>query len=131
MVYFCVRLNAQKMFHRLFLYLPALLLLLASCSSGKNQHNHSNQQNPADTVVDDALRQQLADYIKQKPQADHLGLYVYDLTADKPVFGYREQAPMPPASCMKLISGVAAMHLLTDTYFYRTTLYTTAYCRAM
>ena len=114
MVYFCVRLNAQKMFHRLFLYLPALLLLLASCSSGKNQHNHSKQQNPADTVVDEALRRQLADYVEQKQQADHLGLYVYDLTADKPVFGYREQAPMPPASCMKLISGVAAMHLLTD-----------------
>ena len=124
MVYFCVRLNAQKMFHRLFLYLPALLLLLASCSSGKNQHNHSNQQSPADTVVDDAIRRQLTDYVEQKQQADHLGFYVYDLTADKPVFGYREQAPMPPASCMKLISGVAAMHLLTDKYFYRTTLYT-------
>lgn len=111
------------MFHRLFLYLPALLLTLTSCSSGKNQHNKNNLQSSADTVVDEALRQQLADYVEQKRQADHLGLYIYDLTADKPVFRYREQAPMPPASCMKLISGVAALHLLTDKYLYRTTLY--------
>lgn len=106
-----------------FLYVSAFLLTLGSCTGRHHDTDKTSAISPSDTLVDDSLRQHLSDYVEKKQPSDHLGLYVYDLTADKPIFGYREQALMPPASCMKLISGAAAMHLLTNSYKYLTTLF--------
>lgn len=51
-----------------------------------------------------------------------LGLYVYDLTADAPVFAHGEQQQLRPASCQKILTTVAALRTLGTDYRYRTTL---------
>ena len=70
--------------------------------------------------VDDTLRQNLQDFVECRAPQDRLGLLVYDLTADKPVYGYRAEALMPPASCMKVLTGLAALHLMGTDYAYTT-----------
>ena len=51
-----------------------------------------------------------------------LGLYVYDLTADAPLFAHNAQQVMRPASCQKVITAVAALTQLGTDYMLRTPL---------
>ncbi len=53
----------------------------------------------------------------------HSAIYLLDLTADKPVYWYNKDSLMHSASCMKLLSGVAGLHLLGTDYKYETRLY--------
>ena len=50
--------------------------------------------------------------------------HVYDLTAAKSVYGCNEKESLPTASCMKLLTGVAGLHLLGTKYKYKTSVYT-------
>ncbi len=52
-----------------------------------------------------------------------LGLYVYDLTADKPLFGKGEEQLLRPASTQKLVTAITALDLLGVDYCYRTAMY--------
>lgn len=52
-----------------------------------------------------------------------LGLYVYDLTADVPVFALGEHQRLRPASNEKLVTAIAALFRLGTDYQYRTRLY--------
>lgn len=54
-----------------------------------------------------------------------LGLYVYDLTADRPLYARGERQCMRPASCMKVMTAVTALQRLGGDYKYRTELYRT------
>lgn len=45
-----------------------------------------------------------------------LGLYVYDLTANAPLFAHNEKHRMRPASCQKLVTSIAALHFLGSQY---------------
>lgn len=51
-----------------------------------------------------------------------VGLYVYDLTADAPIFAHGEHQQLRPASCEKLITAISALQLLGTDYNYTTTL---------
>lgn len=53
-----------------------------------------------------------------------LGLYVYDLTADAPVFAQGEHQQLRPASCQKILTAVTALSRLGTDYKYTTRLYT-------
>ena len=52
----------------------------------------------------------------------HVGIYVYDLTDDCPVFQYDHQHRLRPASTMKLVTAITAMSTLGVDYRYRTLL---------
>lgn len=54
-----------------------------------------------------------------------LGLYVYDITADRPLYAHGERQCLRPASCMKIMTAVAALQRLGGDYKYRTELYRT------
>ncbi len=52
-----------------------------------------------------------------------LGLYIYDLTAEKPLFEKGTDQLLRPASTQKLVTAIAALDLLGTDYTYRTLLY--------
>ena len=54
-----------------------------------------------------------------------LGLYVYDITADRPLYARGERQCLRPASCMKVMTAVTALHHLGGDYKYKTELYRT------
>lgn len=51
-----------------------------------------------------------------------VGIYVYDLTADVPVFARGEHQQLRPASCEKLVTAISALHHLGTDYRYTTTM---------
>ncbi len=55
-------------------------------------------------------------------QRTQLGLYVYDLTADKPLFAHNIHQQMRPASCQKLVTAISALKVLGSDFCFRTTL---------
>ena len=71
-------------------------------------------------TVDTALVSRLADFAsKQRPEGK-FAFHVYDITADKDVYGCNDTLALPSASCMKLLSGVAGLKLLGADYHYWT-----------
>lgn len=53
-----------------------------------------------------------------------VGIYVYDLTADKPLFAHGEEQQLRPASNEKLITAISALTFLGTDYRYETKLFT-------
>lgn len=51
------------------------------------------------------------------------GLYVYDLTTDRPVFACGERQQLRPASNQKVVTAIAALKLLGTDFRYATSLY--------
>lgn len=51
-------------------------------------------------------------------KVSQLGLYVYDLTDDAPLYAYNESQRMRPASCQKVVTAVSALALLGTDYCY-------------
>lgn len=72
------------------------------------------------TVLTARLHDLLQDELFERTQ---VGLYVYDLTTDTPLFRHNERQLMRPASCQKLVTSVAALALLGTDYNYETTLH--------
>lgn len=68
------------------------------------------------TVALDGL---LADPLFERTQ---VGLYVYDLTADVPLYAHGERQLLRPASCQKLVTAITALDLLGTGYLYATRL---------
>ena len=56
-------------------------------------------------------------------QTSQLGLMVWDLTADSLLFGHNHRQTMRPASTMKLVTAISALHHLGRNYRFRTSLY--------
>ncbi len=54
-----------------------------------------------------------------------VGLYVYDLTADKPIFEHNTRQLMRPASNQKVLTAITALSALGGNYRLRTTLHFT------
>ncbi len=106
--------------------LPLALAVLVAACGGKEKKNNSvgkkGQTSPLS--VDTSLQSRLKAFSAQPRVKGRFGLYVYDLTADKPVTAVDIDHAQPVASCTKLLSGVAALHKLGAGYTYRTTLYT-------
>lgn len=52
-----------------------------------------------------------------------VGLYIYDLTAGRPLVRCGERLTLRPASCQKLVTAIAALSILGTDYRYETALY--------
>ena len=87
-----------------------------------------------DSVVVDSIEQQLPwpnclqvrlDSMMRDPLLDYtqLGLMVWDLTDDRPLFSYNQKQLLRPASTMKLLTAITALDRLGVNYQYRTSLY--------
>lgn len=104
--------------------IAAAALLTVSCGGGKQHDKPAPAVHKATVSIDTALRSRLKVFASKPRPQGNFGLYVYDITAQKPVFGSNEHQPQPSASCMKLLSGVAGLHLLGTRYLYPTSVYT-------
>lgn len=107
---------------RLLIIATLLLIVMAGCSHNKKTATTAAPK--PDIPVDTALQSRLAEFAAKPRVQGQLGIYVYDLTADKPVFGMNEGQSLPVASCTKLLTTVAGLHLLGSNYRYSTSLYT-------
>ena len=67
------------------------------------------------------------DSLMQDPflQKSQLGLYIYDLTKQKPLFEHGKKQSMRPASTMKVLTAVTALAQLGTDYQYTTRLFMT------
>lgn len=98
--------------------------VLSSC--GGKEKSASGDASDADNgiKVDTALVSRLDKFASAPRPNGRFGLYVYDLTAAKPVFAVDADGAQPIASNMKLLCGVAALDRLGADYKYATAVYT-------
>lgn len=107
------------------LYVVFLALAFASCGGkDKKPTTKTAVAQSTNIPIDDTLRQQLDKFANKPRVKGRFGLCVYDLTAQKMVYAMNEKEPIPSASCLKLLTGVAAYHLLGTRYCYSTSLFT-------
>lgn len=105
--------------------LGALATNMLSACGGKEKPAKTKAGDDKDTIaVDTALTSRLKKFSEAPRPSGRFGLYVYDLTAAKPVFATDADHSQPVASNMKLLCGVAALHRLGANYKYVTSLYT-------
>ncbi len=98
-----------------------VMSLMASCG-GKDEPAavSPKKPKPATIRIDQNLKQRLVEFAHKPRTSGRFGLCVYDLTASQLVYAFNENEPIPSASCMKLLSGVAGYHLLGTKYNYET-----------
>ncbi|WP_028909950.1 D-alanyl-D-alanine carboxypeptidase [Prevotella sp. AGR2160] len=111
------------------LYIGVAAALLAPALSSCGNHNDKIKKTQNTTTakkaaqVDTAVVSRLKKFAAEPRCKGQFAFYVYDITADKPVFGVNEKQPLHSASCLKLISGTAGLHLLSTKYLYYTALF--------
>lgn len=99
--------------------------VLYGCGNKSEENKPTTpQQQAAKVMVDTQLKARLDDFAHKPRPRGAFGFDVYDLTADKPVYSFQAHQVQPSASCLKLLSGVAGLHLLGTKYLYATSLYT-------
>ena len=123
---YITRIERERGICRGLFFLALVLLLFASCGGKKSDDTKTDTQGKGNNIaVDTALQSRLKKFATAPRCKGLFGFYVYDLTADKPVYGERQKVTMSSASCLKLITGVAGLHLLGTDYSYPTSLWTT------
>ena len=80
--------------------------------------------------IDERLKTRIDSFIAAQPHVGTLAIMVYDITADRPVYEYKADTLMRPASCMKLLSSIATLKYFGRSYTYRNRLYTTGIMKA-
>lgn len=106
--------------------LPALVVLslsLASCGHSDKSKKHADAEAEQLPEVSQKLRSGLKEFAERPRVKGQFGFYVYDLSAKKPVYGVGQDQYMSSASCLKLITAVAGLHLLGTDYMFRTAIY--------
>ena len=65
-----------------------------------------------------SAKQQALDLLCQSPlfETTQIGLYVYDLTDEQPLYAVNAAHRMRPASCQKIVTAVTALHFLQGNY---------------
>ena len=111
----------------LFLYIILASFLFSSCGKKKDA-KIQNTQTTERTTETRAGEQTISDtkYLTDKLDAlyknirisGNVGIYVYDLTDKHEVYGIHEDALMPTASCMKLLTGICAYHYFGTNYHF-------------
>lgn len=101
-----------------------LFMGLGSCGKNEQQKESATGKKQDSISVDTALQGKIRKFATKPRCKGAFGLYVYDLTADKPLYADNEHTPQPSASCMKLLSGVGGLHFLGTDYLYKSYLFT-------
>ena len=100
--------------------LSTMLLCLGSCGGCGTKRNASEQDSDSITRygLDTLLAERLdhAVHHKQRMTDEQLSISVFDLTLGEPLYAFREQEHIPPASCLKLLTAVAALKYMGMDY---------------
>lgn len=106
---------------------PAVVAELTRMEGTARQPGAPRQDTPlpANGAWQTALQQQLTALCRDSIcTTSQLGLCVYDLTDDAPLFSHNATQRMRPASCQKLVTAVTALRCLGAGYQLQTRLYT-------
>lgn len=116
--------------NKMFVVITAIVCTMVTCaiSACSNGNKADGEHNDIDTIntipVDTALRNRLECFAQKPRPQGNFAFHVFDITADKPVYGCNDTLALPSASCMKLLSGIAGLHLLGSNYEYHTEMLT-------
>ena len=80
--------------------------------------SHLSWQENVKAHLDDILQTDIATTMQ-------IGVMVWDLSDDKQIYGFNERTQLRPASTMKCVTAIAALHRLGSNYNYRTGIYYT------
>ena len=74
------------------------------------------------------LQQQLEqsmESLQSQPNLRHasIGLCVLDAQTGRLIYGYNQDMGLAPASCLKTVTAITALNVLTDTFHFRTSVY--------
>lgn len=118
--------NGNKMFVVITTIVCAMVTCaISACSNGNKADGEHNDIDTINTIpVDTALRNRLECFAQKPRPQGNFAFHVFDITADKPVYGCNDTLALPSASCMKLLSGIAGLHLLGSNYEYHTEMLT-------
>ncbi len=98
-----------KRFRPITFFLQIILAIaihsICSCSGD----SASKEYIKPDIKIDNNLRLRTDSFLSTTMPHGSLGLSIYDITAQKEVYSYRKDTLMRPASCMKLLTCVAAL----------------------
>ena len=84
------------------------LFVLSACGNKENTKKTENNKFSGQSItIDQQLKDNLDEFANKPRCKGKFAIYVYDITANKPVYGNNENLALPSASCMKLISGIA------------------------
>lgn len=75
--------------------------------------------------VDTRLAERIDSFVNNAYRVGSVAVHVYDITAQRELYGYQANELKRPASCMKLLTCVAALHRFGTHYEYKTSVYAT------
>ena len=116
-------LKINRKSYYIFFTVSALFISVSSSSCRvKDSDIKGKIENCQDIPIDEELAHRMDSCFKKYLRYGPTAIYLYDITADKPIYGYNKDSLMHSASCMKLLTGVAALQLLGTDYIYETKL---------
>ena len=102
-----------------------VILCVEACTGNGDEEQKATENIVKEgATVDTALVGRLKDFATKPRPEGKFAFHVYDITADKTVYGCNDTLALPSASCMKLLSGVAGLRLLGTDYHYWTAIFT-------
>lgn len=113
------------------IYLIVIIFAVVFTSIRTCRKFQSTEETAASTTqtpqkpIDLSLQRRSDSLLAAMPPVGSLGLCLYDITAQRVIYSYNENIQKRPASCMKVLTCVAALSTLGPNYEYKTRLYTT------
>ena len=113
----------KKVFIPIILLTIIIALIFKSCG-GESDDSSQDVANVPQINIDKKLQQRIDSFVCNTPHIGSLGLMVYDATAKQEVYSYNPDSLMSPASCMKLLTTIAAIKHFGRSAVHKNRLYT-------
>lgn len=106
--------------------IPTIIILaiiifatLRTCWGGEDVPSSEEKETPL-VPIDENLKHKTDSFLAAMPPVGSVGILLYDMTAQRDIYAYNDLTPKRPASCMKLLSCIAALDKYGTSYKYRT-----------
>ncbi len=113
----------KKVFIPIILFTIIIALIFKTCG-GESDDSSQDVANVPQINIDKKLQQRIDSFVSNTPHIGSLGLMVYDATAKQEVYSYNPDSLMSPASCMKLLTTIAAIKHFGRSAVHKNRLYT-------
>ena len=113
----------KKVFIPIILLAIIIALIFNTCG-GESDDSYQDAPPAPQISIDKKLQQRIDSFVTKTPPIGSLGMMVYDATAKQEVYSYNADSKMSPASCMKLLTTIAAIRYLGRSAVHRNRLYT-------
>jgi len=101
------------------------MICLCGCGGSTGGDQEGSDSCEVDLSIDTLLAKRLEGLVGQKVRMrdDQLSISVFDLTCGQPIYTFRDQELIAPASCLKLLTAVTALKYMGMGYLYHDSLY--------